>query len=367
VTARAAGVPRTVCSAASAGLLLQVVLVYLGAVHPKLRSEVWLDLSAVGTIMQLHYATPLGAVLGGHEGLTRALTGLTLLLELLGPPVALCCAARPRVRTAIVVAFVLFHLALAMTLYVGTFAGVCAVAWLAFLPPRVWDGAPAAAAARVWRRVVRRLAAVVDGAGSRWRGLGAGDAWTGRGRVARVGAAVALAYMVAVNAVEHLSYGRSSPVLPRLPRAKQTWGVMARPVEEAAALVLVARLRDGSEVALYSTDERPPALADYVWPPDSARALACRFSILGAGLHGRVEGVRRFAQRQCARWDEARPPERRVAAVRVVCEYRRVLRPDRFALPESLTLAARTRRVLVWRSDAPADARAAAAASAARR
>jgi hypothetical protein len=94
--------------------------------------------------------------------------------------------------------------------------------------------------------------------------------------------------------------------------------------------------------------------------------LACRFSVLGAGLHGRVEGVRRFAQRQCARWDEARPPERRVAAVRVVCEYRRVLRPDRFALPESLTLAARTRRVLVWRSDAPADARA-AAASAARR
>lgn len=115
---------RAVTSVASAALLLQVVLVYLASAHAKLVSDVWLDLRAVGTIMQLHYATPLGAALARYDQLTRLLTAATLLLETLRPPVALFCAAFPPVRAAIVLLFVLFHLALDMTLYAGPGTGV---------------------------------------------------------------------------------------------------------------------------------------------------------------------------------------------------------------------------------------------------
>jgi hypothetical protein len=344
--------PRTVTSVASAALLLQVVLVYLASAHAKLVSDAWLDLRAVGTIMQLHYATPLGGALARYDQLTRLLTAATLLLETLGPPVALFGAVFPPVRAAIVLLFVLFHLALGMTLYLGTFPLICIAAWLAFVPGGVWDGSAARAASRAWRALTLRLAAAIEA--SPFAPLAVRDPWAGTGRLAQCAAAAALAFVCAVNAAEHLSFhGRNPALLARLPRGRQVWSVMARPVNEATSLVVTARLRDGTDATLFPAPPSHAPTLDLLWPPYASRELNCRFRLLNSALSGQTEGVRRFAGQCRAQWEAAHPPSQGIETLQVYCDYQRV-RTD----SPSLTLVSNPQaaaataagRVLVWTS-----------------
>lgn len=217
------------------------------------------------------------------------------------------------------------------------------------MPGGVWDGSAARVAARAWRALTVRLAAAIEA--SPFVPLAVRDPWGGTGRLAQCAAAAAFAFVCAVNASEHLSFhGRAPAALARLPRAKQVWSMMANPVNEAAELVVSARLHDGTDATLYpATSPARAATLDLLWAPYASRELNCRFRLLHLAVSaGQTEGVQRFADRRRVQWDGARPPGQRVQILRVYC----ALHPVRTVTPALPPLSApqAARRILVWTS-----------------
>ncbi|MEM9663427.1 MAG: HTTM domain-containing protein [Bacteroidota bacterium] len=130
-----------VLSMATMGLLLQLVLIYFLSVFYKTEAPWRVDFTAVYYALNLEaFATPLGQLLASAPlPFLQALTVSTLALEGLGPLLLLVTAWGGRVRIAVALAFIGFHLGLAATLNLGIFPFVCATAWVAVLPSRFWD------------------------------------------------------------------------------------------------------------------------------------------------------------------------------------------------------------------------------------
>lgn len=146
-----------VATLATAGLLVQVVVVYAANAVFKLRSEAWSQGVALRYVFGLDRLTRWpGDLLAGHPDLLAALevAWMALLLSSVG-----LVALVGRSRTALVGAFAGAHLGMAATMHIGLFPLVSVAALLPFLPPGVW--------ARVERAVARpreRIAAGTAGA-----------------------------------------------------------------------------------------------------------------------------------------------------------------------------------------------------------
>lgn len=120
---------------AALALTLQIAAVYLSAGGGKW-NPVWWSGEAVGSALSVHdHGTPIGDFIAGWPWLARCSTWATLLLELAGPPLLLV----PRLRIPLVGVFVLFHLAIAVTMDVCLFPWVGIAAWLALLPAGFWE------------------------------------------------------------------------------------------------------------------------------------------------------------------------------------------------------------------------------------
>jgi hypothetical protein len=143
----------SVCSPASAALVLQMAAVYLGAGLSKGNAS-WLAGDAVAFALSVHdHGTRLGSIVAATPWLSGLLTRAVMPLELAGA-VLLIAAPFARVRLALVLSFFLFHVAIAVLMSVGLFAYVGMAAWLALLPGCVWSDDPAPAveapSARRW-------------------------------------------------------------------------------------------------------------------------------------------------------------------------------------------------------------------------
>lgn len=129
--------PTEVRGIAAWALLLQVAAVYLSAGFGKC-NETWWSGDAVAFALSVHdHGTPLGDAVASSGIPARLLTWATLLLELAGPPLLLVAA----VRTPLVLLFVGFHAAIALTMDVCLFPWVGIAAWTMLLPGRVWSRA----------------------------------------------------------------------------------------------------------------------------------------------------------------------------------------------------------------------------------
>jgi hypothetical protein len=311
---------RPVWSIAAVALLLQVVLVYLMTLAARTNRDWWLDLSAVHYVTNSIFATPLGRTLGHRTGLTMLITLITMYLELVGPLVALVSWRAPKVRTLIVIAFVLLHLGMAMTVYVGSFALVCIVAWLAFVPRQTWDWIFStllgATVARAWNRmlagVARRLPVA---AGSRATDV----VHKRRHRIGGAVVAALLAYVIVVNFAGALPARIAGP-LARLPRLKQSWQLLAQPSHAAQLLEMTATLADGSERVIASSAETGVAgPRQLIWPSHDARERKYWHNLwslpiekpVGGGSEGYYDIFR-------TRWDETHAPGERIARFAVV-------------------------------------------------
>ena len=80
---------------ASAAMLLQVVVVYWGAVVARTDRDWWADFSALHYFLHSQFATPLGLLLARAPGATAAFTALTIVVEVVGPIVALASSYGP--------------------------------------------------------------------------------------------------------------------------------------------------------------------------------------------------------------------------------------------------------------------------------
>jgi hypothetical protein len=126
---------------ATAALILQVCFVYWFSALLK-TDPVWrTEGTAVYYALSIEqFATPLGKWLLGYPRLLQVLTFATLGLEVVGPVLLFLPFRNGPVRCLVIAAFVGFHLfGLGLTLELGNFPYVCALAWLALLPTWFWE------------------------------------------------------------------------------------------------------------------------------------------------------------------------------------------------------------------------------------
>jgi hypothetical protein len=130
----------TVCSPASAAILLQMVLLYVCSGFFKLGNDEWWEGMSLYYVMSFDaYARPAAAWMLQHPDLLAALTWGTVALEIGGPLAAFCPWWTGPIRLAVIASFVAFHLGIELTMTVGLFSWVSLAGWLLFVPPGFWE------------------------------------------------------------------------------------------------------------------------------------------------------------------------------------------------------------------------------------
>ena len=125
-------------STATLAALLQICFIYWFAAALKTDASWRSEGSAVGFALSIdQLARPLGHALLSYPALMRGLTFATLLIEALGP----CVALLPfwRLRLFMVLVFIGFHLVMGALMTLGLFTWIAPVVWLLFVPTGAWD------------------------------------------------------------------------------------------------------------------------------------------------------------------------------------------------------------------------------------
>ena len=132
--------PPMFLSVASAGFILQVLLIYLSAGITKYPSEWLFERTALlDVLVHPGHGTEFGQALTQFPGLLEFLSVATVAIELFGPIVFLIPGRGIEKRREILVGvFVLFHIGLAATLTLGIFPLVMIAMWTAMLPSSLW-------------------------------------------------------------------------------------------------------------------------------------------------------------------------------------------------------------------------------------
>jgi len=337
--------PRYAFSAATVAALLQVAFVYWFGIAAK-RDPAWMtDGTAIWLALNLdQFATPLGIWMRHLDPLLlRLLTYLTMLLEGLGPTAAFVPHRHvPQLRTALVFVFWFFHLAaLNLTLRLGHFPWVCAIAWMLFLPAWFWDVLVPrlrSASTRSFRRDDERPAAL------------------GLPRPVNAVVAALLLYVALWNAGNLHPGGLRTLVPPPLDRVAdatridQIWTMFSpHPPDDDGWFVFPATLRDGTQVDLYrevmgtapggrpAVDWTKPAVVSETFRDERWRKYLMALYTEKSGFHRPwlAEYLRR-------RWDRdhGADPARRIASLQLC--FMRELTPEfpgeAFAPPEKVVL-----------------------------
>ena len=130
----------TLCTPGTVGLLTQAILVYAATMAARVSVSSWVsEFSAIHYILHANSGTPLGQAIAPWHALTWVLTIMAVVLETVGPLIALLSAPWPLVRTLIVVVFLFFHLSIWLTIHVSIFSAAAAAMWMAFVPGWTWD------------------------------------------------------------------------------------------------------------------------------------------------------------------------------------------------------------------------------------
>jgi hypothetical protein len=236
--------PPCVTSVATTALLLQVCFVYWFSALLKSDPSWRTDGTAVYYALSLEpFATRMGRHLLAYPDLLRLFTLATFWLEALGPALLFVPYGQGPLRTFAVAGFGLFHLlGLNLTLELGHFPYVCAVAWLALLPTWFWD--------RIMPRSPERLGAPPGGGVPETI---ATPVWM------QVMAGVLLIYVFFWN-VRTIDFERFEPLLPQRLNwlgeglgLGQSWGMFAPyPSKESGWYVIVGTREDGRQVDLFT-------------------------------------------------------------------------------------------------------------------
>lgn len=129
----------TVASSATFAYILQLAMVYWAAGSAKWNDDWLAGRGLHDTLMSGLYSLPVGQALAAHPSLTYILSVATVWLELLAPCLLWLPWRNGRMRLALIATFIVFHLAIAVTVTVGLFSYVAIIAWLALLPTGFWD------------------------------------------------------------------------------------------------------------------------------------------------------------------------------------------------------------------------------------
>jgi hypothetical protein len=315
----------SVASLATAALLLQVVVVYVGNAVLKLRGEHWLDGTAMQRVFSLdQFTILLGDPLASFPAVLEALGWLWLGL-LVGSWLLVVLRGLP--RGVLAGAFALGHLGMALTMRLAVFPYVSIAALLPFVPPVVWD------------RIERRVADPLQGR--------AGPATAGQfDRVASVGPSLAVPatvrdwgsrlapVVVAVGLVVMLGYNGATlagqgPAAERvgvdLPEPR--WSMFAPdPLRTDGWYVTPARLQSGERIDVFALStvrwDRPSDVSA-TYPDSRWRKYLTRLR-----LREDPRLRRGFAGFLCARWNGTHEDEARSVAVYFLAQPTRLSGPE---------------------------------------
>jgi hypothetical protein len=267
--------PSRIVSLAGVALLLQICLMYWCSVVLKSDASWRTEGTAIYYALNIdQLVTPLGHYLLNFPRLLRFLTFATLALEVVGPLLLFCPFYNGRVRLAVVLGFIAFHLfGLGLCLELGPFPYVCSVAWLALMPGCFWDYLArhlSLAAVRYPRSAIpSRLSSWSEGgertADGRWRLTDSAQ---------RIVVAGALIYVLLWNA-RTLDFARVSKLFPTSINAigfalglDQYWSMFSpMPLKDDGWYVIEGDLRNGDKVDLFRGGaplrwEKPESVAD---------------------------------------------------------------------------------------------------------
>jgi Vitamin K-dependent gamma-carboxylase len=137
---RRTSAPGPVCSLASAGLVVQLVCMYLATGIVK-DDPMWrVDGTALYYTLQTDmFTTSFGRSLIDYPDVLHVLTIGTLVLELFGALMLLVPWRDWKVRTLVVASYWGLHVGIAATMELGLFPYTCLVCWLGVLPTGLWD------------------------------------------------------------------------------------------------------------------------------------------------------------------------------------------------------------------------------------
>jgi hypothetical protein len=337
------GAGGSVCTVATAALVLQVVFVYWFGLASRTSPVWWGEGTAVAQALSLDfYATPLTAWARSlPPELLRLATFATVAVEGGGPLLLLLSGRLGRLRTAVVALMIAFHVMLGLFLRLGTFPLACAVAWLPFLPAPFWD----ALLPRLRRLVGRRALPAPSATEGADPSLapGAGKGITNAPSLSPIAAAlvvVSLAYVVYCN-VQGLRHGFVLGVVKGV-GVEQSWGMFApQPSRDDGWYVVVGRQEDGKEVDPFRNGPvswDPPARISALYP--SARWAAYLTAIHWPG-NERFQPL--FANYLGQHWNANHSGGEAVESVEVYYMLR-FIRPDYTATPAQKVLLAQVER-----------------------
>lgn len=149
-----------VASMATAGLLIQIVLVYATNAVLKTRGEQWMTGQATASVLSLdRFAILLGPLLREAPILLDIAHWVWVALLLVSPLLVLTTG---RNRAVLVCGFAAMHLGMLLTLYIGIFPVVSLVALIPFLPSDIWNALSQTRVARLFPRRSRVIDVVAS-------------------------------------------------------------------------------------------------------------------------------------------------------------------------------------------------------------
>ncbi len=239
-----------VVGVATAGLLLQVVLVYGANAAFKLGHDAWIAGDALRYALALdRYTTPLGEVVAGWPALAAALTWAWLGLVICSPLLIVLTGRR---RAALAGAFAAVHLGMLPVMKLGIFPLVSLAGLLPFLPATVWDRVPTPRDGTV--PIAERFPAAPV-IGDSWPAVAA----TAR-RLATATATAGIAAMLVVNAMS-LGYVAPPAGTPDAV-AEKSWNMFGNPPRDDGWYAMPATLDSGGRIDAYRGTaaplDRPP-------------------------------------------------------------------------------------------------------------
>ena len=335
-------IPDRVVSLGTAGLIVQMPLVYGFGAWKKLTADPWVsEFSAVYYATLPQYVTPIGEFVAAHQPyvVTQFLTGATVVLQVVGPvlifcPVLVVVSAETRrrwlarLRIGVFAACSLFQLGLLAMVAVGLFPIISIAALLPVIPTRWWSWLESRPRwDRCCRRVERRAQRLVGDPDLPAGRVGSGWAVTGVALVVWGMVVTSCGTEARLFSMEYdlREFQRSSRVL-------QSWGMFTNPQRGIRHYVMEGHLADGRRVDVFDEggpigpETGGPISWEMPTPPRSSSYVAgyrWRLSTVmmtrGAWLEQRYE---RTTQRQyggyvCGAWNELHDGPDRLERIRM--------------------------------------------------
>ncbi len=254
--------PIRLVSVPSVALILQLCFVYWFTVALK-HDPVWRS-EGTGVYYALNldsFATPIGLWLREFPALLPPLSFATLAIEALGPCLLFVPFVQGPVRFLTICIFLSLHLGLALCLALGVFPFIVGAAWLALLPTWFWHRL------RIPRDFSQARKFTLQHRLERLLGVERYQRFAAQARppvwyptsVAVVFCLICLGYVFLWN-IRTINFEKYSAILSpesnwfgQTLRIDQMWGMFApKPAADDGWYVIPARLRDGSEIDLFT-------------------------------------------------------------------------------------------------------------------